>query len=316
MIPSLQKTAPTLFLSLAALLATPACKKAAAPGPAGSAPTAPANAAADDADQAEGAKLSAAIECLNRHTANVWEIRDKYLETVDAKTGNSKGKKPVLMGMYGTVGCVRGVKEASAVKPAVPALDKASADYVAALESFAAIWDQVKGYYTQDGHLDDKGKKGEELHPKLMESIKTFAAANKELGGIVQSTNRARREAKVAAREKAEGRKLAVIMDLMMLEAETLVSMATDDAAESAKLDAQIAKTAKLVEEVDTYAAAHGEEANQFGSMANIKNYDKTFLAASKAVARKLRDKATPTDDEYSAVSKQYNSLVDNYNRH
>lgn len=316
MISSLQKVAPTLFLSLVALISTPGCKKAAAPGQAGPAPAAPANAAADDADEAEGAKLSAAIECLNRHTANVWEIRDKYLETVDAKTGNSKGKKPVLMGMYGTVGCVRGVKEASAVKPPVPALDKASAAYVTALEGVSTIWEQVSGYYRQDGHLDDKGKKGEELHPKLMESIKTFAAANKELGGIVQSTNRARREAKVTAREKAEGRKLAVIMDLMMLEAETLVGLATDDAADSAKLDAQITKTSTLVAEVDTYAAAHKEETSQFGSMDNIKNYDKTFLAASKAVARKLRDKATPTDDEYSAVSRQYNYLVDNYNHH
>jgi hypothetical protein len=105
-------------------------------------------------------------------------------------------------------------------------------------------------------------------------------------------------------------------MDLMMLEAETLVGLATDEGADSAKLDAQIAKTTKLVDEVDMYAAVHKDEQRQFGSMANITNYDKTFLAASKAVARKLRDKATPTDEEYSAVSRQYNYLVDNYNRH
>lgn len=78
------------------------------------------------------------------------------------------------------------------------------------------------------------------------------------------------------------------------------MGLATDDAAESAKLDAQITKTTTLVEEVDTYAAA----------------YDKTFLAASKAVAGKLRDKAAPTDAECSEVSKQYNYLVDNYNHH
>jgi hypothetical protein len=315
MIPSFRKLVPTLLLSTLSLIATPACKKAAAPGAAAPA-AAPETAAADEADEAEGAKLSAAIECLNRHTANVWEIRDKYLETVDAKTGNSKGKKPILMGMYGTDGCANGVKRAAAVKPPVPALDTASAAYVTALLNVEKSWEEVKGYYTKDEHLDDKGKKGEELHPKLMDAIKAFAAANKELGGIVQATNRARREAKVAAREKAEGRKLAVIMDHMMLEAETLVGLATEEGADSAKLDAQIAKTTKLVDEVDTYAAAHKDETNQFGSMANIKNYDKTFLAASKAVARKVRDKAAPTDDDYSAVSRQYNFLVDNYNHH
>ena len=76
------------------LLALPACKKIIAKAgaraarstsgePSGetrSGPTAP----ADSADEAEGEKLSAAIECLNRHSGKVYEARDKYLQGVDA----------------------------------------------------------------------------------------------------------------------------------------------------------------------------------------------------------------------------------------
>ena len=39
-----------------------------------------------------------------------------------------------MMGLYGTDACAREVKKAGAVKPAVPALDAASAAYVSALE--------------------------------------------------------------------------------------------------------------------------------------------------------------------------------------
>jgi hypothetical protein len=311
---------PSPILAAALMtLALPACKKNAAPGAGAGAPGAAAGeepGAADPADEAEGEKLHAAIECLNRHSGRVFEVRNRYLEDVDPKTGSARGKKPVMPALYGIDGCVRDVKKAGAVKPTVPALDTASAAYASALESLEKAFEALQGYYQKDEHLDDKGKKAAELHPKLMDAFKNFATAHKGLSATVQSSNRKRREAKLAAREKAEGRKLAVIMDSMMLEAETLVAMATAEEVDAAALDKQIGATGKLIDEVDTYAGAHKDESGQFGSMANIKNYDKAFLAASKTVARKLRDKGKPTDDEYENVSRQYNSLVTNYNNH
>ena len=70
------------------------------------------------------------------------------------------------------------------------------------------------------------------------------------------------------------------------------------------------------MDEVDAYAGAHKDETSKWGSFGNIKNYDKTFLAATKVVARKRHDKKEPSDSELAAISKQYNSLVDNYNNH
>ena len=310
--------ASTCFTCAVLLLAVPACKKSAeaGAGSAASGKTTPRGSAAEDsADEAEGEKLSAAIECLNRHSGRVYEARDKYLADVDA-AGSARGGKPVMLGLYGTDACAREVKKAGAVKPAVPALDAASAGYVSALEGLVKAYEELHGYYEKGEHIDDKGKKAATLHPKVMEAFKTFSAADKQLSTTVKTMNRKRRETKIAAREAAEGRNLAVIMDRMMLEAETLVSMPSLPDVAPAALDTQIAAYGKLVDEVDAYAGAHKDETSKWGSLANIKNYDKAFLAAAKVVARKRHDKKDPSDSELEAVSRQYNSLVDNYNNH
>jgi len=173
-----------------AALALPACKRGAAPdttaaATANAAPGAPP--AADSAGEAEGAKLHAAIECLNRHSGRVSEMRGRYLQDVDPKTGSSRGKKPVMIGMYGIDGCVRDVKQAVAIKPPIAALDTASTGYAAALEGLEKAYEALVGYYQKDEHLDDKGKKALELHPKLMDAFKTFSDANKQLSSTVQS---------------------------------------------------------------------------------------------------------------------------------
>jgi len=301
-----------------ALLVAPACKKSSEAGPAGSAgpsgSAARAPAGEDAADRAEGVKLHAAIECLNRHSSNVAEARTSYLKDVDPATGSSHGKKVYLQGLYGTVGCSRGVKEAAEVKPAIAALDSASAAYVSTLESLTQAWEELGGYYQKGDYLDDGGKKAAVLHPKVMAAFKTFAMANKELSSTVKTLNRKRRVAKLAAREKAEGRNLSVIMDSMMLEAETLIEMTMAPDASAAALDPQIATVSQLIDEVDAYAGAHKDEESKWGSMANIKNYDKTFLGATKVVVRKLRDKKEPTESEFHEINRQYNYLVDNYN--
>jgi hypothetical protein len=143
-------------------LALPAYKKAAAPGgatePAAAKPGAAAPPIADRNDEAEGEKLHAAIECLNWLSGNLFEARDRYLEGVDKAGTPAKGRKPVMMGLRSIDPCVRAVKRAGAIKPAVPTLDAASAGYATAIEGFRKAFEELNGYYQKDEHLDDKGK--------------------------------------------------------------------------------------------------------------------------------------------------------------
>ena len=307
---------------LAATFAMSACKKPPPPpeeevSAAESASSEAESDAPSPADAAEQAKLSAAIECVNRHSNRVFEVRRRYLDSVDPKTGKPpRGGKALLLGLYGPDACSDQVKKAGELKPSVAELDAASAAYVAALEALVAVHKQLENYYEKGEHLDDSGKKAMEIHPKLVAAFTAFEEAHDKLSSQVRTRNRARRTADLAAREKSEGRTLEVIIDNMMLEAETLVSMATAETIDGAPLDAEIAAYGKLVDEVDAYADAHPDEASKRGSITNVRNYQKRFLAASKVVARKVSAKKKPTGDERSEVTKQYNSLVDNYNSH
>jgi len=273
--------------------------------------------ATEDPNAAEQAKLSAAIECLNRHSGRVFEARDSYLGDVDPKTGvSTTTRAPVLIGLYGHDSCSSDVKKANALTPAVPELDRTSLAYVEALEGLVTVYETLSGYYQKGEHLDDKGKQIETLHPKVMAAFETFGKAHEALSTQVSTLNRARRVADLAAREKAEGRNLEVLIDSMMLDAETLVELASSDSPDATALDAQVTSYGKLVDEVATYANGHPDEAKHRGSMGNLKNYGNTFLAASKVISRKVKDKAEVTDDERSKMVDQYNSLVENYNHH
>ena len=321
---SLLRPRPLLVTALAVMLAA-ACGKSApssadkqgattaAKGTAGSAAPAP---VADPA-RAEGAKLEAAIECLNSNSARVFEVRDGYLRDVDPATGVPLANRPMnLMGLGTSDPCERKVKAAAALTPAVPDLDAASAAYVAAHAGFRAAWDELDAYYKKGEHVDDQGAKAKVLHPKVMAAVDTFAAAHRTLQGLVKDRNRKRHLAELAATEQRQGRNLDVILGTLMLEAQTLLDAANADAPDPTQLAAQLATYGRLVDEVDAYVTAHADEAAQWGSLTNVRNYSKALLAASKVVARKLTEPTPATPSEREETFAQYNHLVDNYNRH
>lgn len=307
-------------LVAAVAIPTTACKGGAAhkdqghasgsAGSVGSASGAPAQ-AAPDPERAENAKLEAAIECLNSNSERVFEVRDGYLADVDPATGVPLRAGPMnLMGLGSAEPCERKVKAAAALTPAIPELDKASADYVAALAGFRAVWDQLDAYYKKGEHLDDKAARARELHPKVMAAVDGFAAANAALHRAVEDRNRRRHQAALAALEQREGRNLEVIIGTLMLEAQTLLGLTEAPAIDAAALAAQLTTYGALVDEVDAYAGAHADEAARWGSLTNVRNYSKAFLAASKAVGR---DGTPASRDE---AMRQYNFLVDNFNNH
>jgi hypothetical protein len=271
-------------------------------------------------DEILGEKLNASIECLNRHSGRIFEARDFYLQRVDKDKGPEAGKEVSLLGLYSLDPCAANVKKAAALTPAVPELDKAALAYIAALETLLTTYEDFEGYFKKGEFRTDGGKKGTETHTKLMAAFTAFADANTVLDAIVGTENRKQRLADLARREKAEGRKLGVVLDSMMLDAETVVdalSVGPDQlvAGDPAALDATIATYAKGVDEFEAYLKAHADEAQKVGSRDNLVNYSQSFLGQARAIAEKVKAKKPPTADELEKATDQYNSLVDNYNR-
>lgn len=314
-------TRTTLLLSLG--LATAACKKSSpAPGGSGSAAAKPpaggsAAPAADPLDQAKGRKMQLAVECLNHYSNTAFDARRTYLESVDATTGLAASGKPAIVGLAGVELCQLRLKSAGEVTPAVPEIDEPFATYVAATTALDAAWVALKGYYDRGEAVDDKGAKAATLHPAVVAAFDTFRDAHRALHGVIGKLTRERSLAQIAAREKAEGRKLEVIIESLMVEADTLVELAgSADATTLPALQAGLAAYDKVVAEMTTYAAAHPDETKARGSWTNLQNYANTYLAAAKNVVRKLTEKAPLGESDAGDVTKQYNLLVDNYNRH
>lgn len=306
------------FVLAAALALATACGKAKEPagGAAGSGSgTSGAKAATPDV---LGEKLHAGIECLNRHSNRVFEARDSYYQKVGPDQQPEPGKEYYLLGLYPIEQCATKLKAASALTPAAPALDPAALAYIAALEALVPIFETQAGYYKKGEFRTDEGKGGIANHAKLVAAFSAFAAANRTYSDLVGVENRRRRVAELAAREKAEGRKLAVVTDSMMLEAETVIETLSADPAtlDLAAFETTIASYAKLVDEFEAYVKAHPDEAKAFGSHQNIINYNQSFLGKVRAIVAALKEKKPVTNDEFQRASDDYNSIVDNYNRH
>lgn len=299
-------------LVLAALFSLAACSKA-PPGEAAAKDSPP------PADRVLQQKLHASIECLNKNSSQLLEARAAYLKEVDPGTGPAPGKELAMLGV--SDGCRAQLAAAAALTPAAPELDQAATAYGAALAAAKIAWDKQDGYFKSGEFRTDGGKKGSAQHAELMSALTAFVAAHRQLDDRVRTENRRVREADLARREKAGGRTLLVILDTLMLEAETVIQglPGSPEAAlqlDVAALDAGVTRYAKLVDELDAYAGAHPEEAKKIGSADNIRNYAKTYLGAMRAVIAKLRDKAAPSAEEMQRVDSQYNRLVDNYNHH
>jgi len=274
-------------------------------------------AAAPSGDAALKAKLGAGIECLNRHSGRVFEARNYYVKDIDPDKGPEPGKEYTLLGLYPVEQCATKLREARAWPPAGPALDQAALAALAALEALVPIYEAQAGYYKKGEFRTDEGKKGLATHAQLLTAFKAFGDANRAYSELIGAENRKSRLAEVAAREQKEGRKIGVILDLLMLEAETVIeSVPSDPAAlDAAALEPKVEAYAKLVDEFAAYASAHADEAKAYGSLGNLIQYSQGFLGKARAVVATLKAKAEPSGDELKRLSDEFNSLVDNYNR-
>jgi len=311
---------------LVTLLCLGACKKTSATGASGQSGSAAAGSGSTSpttgpsaAERAQQQKIHASIECLNQNSGRIFEARATYLKEVDAENGPAPGKQIYLLGISDS--CKDKLAKAIAVTPAIPALDRPATAYLAALGNVKVVWDRQTGYFQSGEFRTDGGKKGVEQHTQLMSALAAFATANKQLDDEVQVENRALREAGLAAREKAHGRDLNVILDTLMLEAETVINQVPGKPEQALHMDLTalepgMARYAKLVDELVNYAVAHPDQEKTIGSFTNIRNYSQGFLGALRAVVAKVHDKAAPTPDEMDTIGRRYNDLVENYNRH
>jgi len=306
----------SLALSLSALAAG-ACKDSSSGGaPSDSSPAASAS---------EDLKLDAAIRCQNYASAAVFRARTQYLRHVDAEAGPTPESKNIYVGTVNPGAHCAPLAEALAAKPALKELDDAIAAYRAALEAATPVIDDAHSYYDQKRHLDDGLAKGKELHPKLMASFRAFADADKALGTIVKSRNRARKEAQLATIADDPKQRGRYVRGHLLLVAEDLIEIglaSTFEEIDAAAFEAKLEELDKNVAEL----AKLGDEAG--GSF--FKSKADYYLRAALAISRRIREKTPYTERERNDLERgmgknvegsipqlldTYNALIDEANR-
>lgn len=277
-----------------------------------------------------GPKLQPYIGCINRLSERSYSSRDRYLSW--SKESGPTGKERIIYGLYtiyDTSDCRKNVEKAAEMAPKNEELEKAGAAFAAAVGALEPLLKEADDYYSQENYKDDKMAKGKAMHPRLMTAWGAFAAADRDLRGVVQKLNDISQMEEMAEVEKREGRKARWhIMDTM-LKAKALNRV--EGNGDPAKMD-----LAKVQELIGAYEAsvkaleAYGESAKDDKVGSTYVSAAKAYLATAKGLMRRVRDKVPYSSGERMMLSQQgagwmiegspprlmrdYNELVNRYN--
>ena len=282
-----------------------------------------------------GPKLQPYIGCINRLSERSYSSRARYLSW--SKPSGPTGRERIIYGLYtiyDTADCRKNVEKAAEMAPKNEELEKAGAAYAAAVGALEPLLKEADDYYSQQNYKDDKMARGKAMHPKLMAAWAAFAAADKDLRGVVQELNDVSQMEEMAEVEKREGRKARWhIMDTM-LKAKALnrIEGNVDTAKmDLAKVQEAIGVYEASVKELEAYAEAHkgsGLGPDRIGSI--YVSAAKSYLTTAKGLMRRVRDRTPYSSGERMMLSQQgagwmiegspprlmrdYNELVNRFN--
>ena len=273
-------------------------------------------------------KLNAYIGCINRLSERSYDSRARYFSWVGKK--GPTGKERIIYGtytIYDTADCRKNVEAANAVEPHEAGLESAASAYVAAVTALEPLLKEADDYYSQENYKDDRMAKGKAMHPRLVDAWDAFAAADEKLRAGVEDVQDKLAGERLAEIEKTEGRKGRYHVEALMLRAKALLRAHKASPPDLARVTAALADYERAVSETQAFADA--DKASGVGSM--YVNSAKSYLVTAKQLMRRMRDKVPYSKGEKmimssgggawmvegspARLSRDYNQLVDSYNR-
>lgn len=281
-----------------------------------------------DSGDALTKKVNAYVGCINRLSERSFDSRRRYFSWA-AKTGPT-GKERIIYGLYtiyDTKDCAKSVETVNALEPREADIEAAASQYVAAVMALEPLLKEADDYYTQQDYKDDKMAKGRALHPKLVAAWDAFAAADTSLRGMIDAQQDKRAVARIAELERTEGKKGRYHIEELMLRAKQVMRVQGASPPQVQSIASLLGEYEAMVKATEEYAAANKD--SRIGSL--FISSAKTFLTTSKQLMRRIRDKVPYSQGEQMMINtgsgawmvegsparlnKDYNSLVDAYNR-
>ena len=292
--------------------AAPSAAPASAPAAAAPAPAAPAKA---DGDAAVTAKMNAYIECFNSANKRAHDAMNRYSEWIkDMKVGPT-GKERNVYGVYtvheGDVKrCSEPLQKAAQAQPAMPELDQAALAYASTLQAWAASLAEADKYYSREDYKDDAFAKGKAMHPELVKHYDAFEKAATAYNKALDQENDKLQAARLAAVEKAEGRKFRYWHLATMISAKQLVEVLDDNSFDVAEANAKFKAYEDATQGLNTFVTEQGEKSAPF-MWSSTKSHMEKLLVSAKQRIRRVRDKVAYTSFEKDNLSSNAGWMVE-----
>jgi hypothetical protein len=279
----------------------------------------------EDKDSELGNKLGEYISCMNDTSKRVIDSRNRYLSWIKDEKAGPTGKERVVYGLYevNTDSCYRALDKAKTLKPALPDIESAAAEYKQALTELEPVIKQANRYYGHDDYKDDKMAKGKELHPQLMSAFAKFAQVNKGFEEKVIQLNDGVNQRQFERLAKDPARRFEYLSQKSLYEAKAVIKLA--DVSELKELDLQKFDVAvqnfdKALADLQQYAGDHKAETSKVSLFSMYVSQSDDFLKAAKELLRRKRDNKDFNKEFFSRSSPNMVSghpaqLIEKYNQ-
>jgi hypothetical protein len=221
--------------------------------------------------------------------------------------------------------CRRAIDRAVAMQPPHAAFDEAARAYIAALETLGRLGEETKTYYERQTHRDDGGERGRSLHAELLAAFTAFDAADDGLRLVVRGIEREALDVQLAGLAADPTRR-----DAYLIERTRGCAMRSVESVTSAEVRAR-GRRAVLVADDGAAVWATIEECQRFvdemRTAPEAARIDASFqrdaselVAALLIAGRAIRDGEELRNESaavqtINTVVREYNDLVDDYNR-
>jgi len=259
---------------------------------------------------------NAAVDAIRRHRGTARNSYDYYVKWVsDLKNGPTGKEKRISSGIRKINPSNTDLLDKVIEMSTYPSLKKVAADYKDSFAKLHPVVDEANRYYEQEDYKDDGGKKGREIHVKMMplfeEHFKLEARYSEALDEVLDAAILARLD-----EDKKAGRVLAYDIKYTLIKLEKIVEFYKDkqlDDLKAEEVEAQYTEVSELYNSLKAHSDKSEEVKEEMESY--LEAVDKCALPVKKLMrVVKAEEKLRNKEEHVRSLFNAYNQFVSNYN--